>query len=109
MSETPEFTKKVRPFGDRIAVVPVEAEKKTKTGIIIPDSGKKDKPQEGIVVAVGDGSGAEEKYNPSNFFKVGDHVVYGEYMGYDIQVPTKDGGKVTVKFLQLDHVQGFIE
>jgi len=65
-----------RPLHDRVLVRRVEAEEKTAGGIIIPDSAK-EKPAEGEVVAVGNGSKAEDgKVTPLDV-KVGDRVLFG--------------------------------
>lgn len=69
---------KIRPLADRVVVKPFEEEKKTVTGIIIPDNAK-EKPQKGVVVAVGNG----KKDEPMTL-KIGDVVLYGKYGGSEI-------------------------
>ena len=69
---------KIRPLGDRVIVEASSAEEKTAGGLIIPDTAK-EKPQQGIVVAVGPGT-AEEKMT----LKVGDTVLYGKYAGTEL-------------------------
>jgi chaperonin GroES len=77
----------IQPLGDRILIKPLEAEEKTKGGILLPDTAK-EKPQEGKVVAVGKGTVLESgKVEPLEV-KVGDIVLYGKYSGTEI---TKDG------------------
>lgn len=77
----------VQPLSDRIIIKPLEAEEKTKGGIVLPDSAK-EKPQEGKVVAVGKGKVLESgKVDPVEV-KVSDVVLYGKYSGTEI---TKDG------------------
>jgi chaperonin GroES len=77
----------IQPLGDRILIKPLEAEEKTKGGILLPDTAK-EKPQEGKVVAVGKGKVLESgKVEPLEV-KVGDIVLYGKYSGTEI---TKDG------------------
>ena len=77
----------IQPLGDRIVIKPLEAEEKTKGGIVLPDTAK-EKPQEGKVVAVGKGKTLESgKVEPLEV-KVGDIVLYGKYSGTEI---TKDG------------------
>ncbi len=73
-----------KPLKDRVLVEPKEAEEKTTSGIIIPDSAK-EKPQKGVVVAVGDG----KKDEPMSV-KVGDHVIYGKFAGTEITIDDKD-------------------
>jgi len=70
----------IRPLGKRVLVRPQEAEAKTKSGIIIPDSAK-EKPQRGEVIAVGPGTKDE-----SMEVKVGDVVLYGKYSGTNIEI-----------------------
>jgi len=65
-------------------VLPLEAETKTASGIIIPDSAK-EKPQKGNVVAVGPGT----KDNPVTL-KVGDTVLYGKYSGTELKFENND-------------------
>lgn len=105
MANTPEFTVKVSPFGDHIAVVPEEMETMTKSGIVIPDTAKGEKSTTGVVFAVGNGEGLEEEKNPGKYFKVGDRVVFGKYAGEDIELTTKEGAKKNVKFLSMDSIR----
>ncbi len=69
----------IKPIADRVLVEPAVAETKTASGIIIPDSAK-EKPQQGIVIAVGNG-----KPDEPMTVKVGDKVMYGKYSGSEIQ------------------------
>lgn len=73
-----------RPLANRVLVEPIEAETKTASGIIIPDSAK-EKPQEGIAVAVGNGTEDEPMT-----VKVGDKVLYGKYAGSELKLDGKD-------------------
>ena len=73
----------IKPLADRVLVEPLEAETKTASGIIIPDSAK-EKPQQGVVMAVGAG----KKDEPMTV-KVGDKVLYGKYSGNKISVDGK--------------------
>ncbi len=75
---------KHKPLKDRVLVEPKEAEEKTASGIIIPDSAK-EKPQKGVVVAVGEG----KKDEPMSV-KEGDHVIYGKFAGTEITIDDKD-------------------
>jgi chaperonin GroES len=74
----------IKPLADRVVVEPAAAETKTASGIIIPDSAK-EKPQEGIIVAVGAG----KKDEPLTV-KVGDKVLYGKYSGTELKLNGKD-------------------
>ena len=75
----------IQPLGDRVLIKPLEAQEKTKGGIVLPDTAK-EKPQEGKVVAVGKGRVSEDgKLQPLEV-KVGDKVLYGKYSGTEITV-----------------------
>ncbi len=76
---------KVRPLQDRILLKRVEEEAKTKGGIIIPDSAK-EKPQEGLVVAVGPGKVTDAGNRVAPEVKAGDRVLFGKYSGTDIKI-----------------------
>ncbi len=73
---------KVRPLHDRIIVKRVEEESKTAGGIIIPDSAK-EKPQEGVVIAVGGGRITDEGKVIELDVKTGDRILFGKYVGSD--------------------------
>ena len=75
---------KFRPLADRVLVEPIQAETKTASGIIIPDTAK-EKPQEGTVIAVGPG-----KVDEPTTVKVGDKVLYGKYSGSELKLDGKD-------------------
>ncbi|HKM12971.1 MAG TPA: co-chaperone GroES [Bacteroidales bacterium] len=75
---------KIKPLADRVLIEPKEAETKTAGGLFIPDTAK-EKPQQGIVVAVGNG----KKDEPMEL-TVGDTVLYGKYAGTEISVDGKD-------------------
>jgi len=68
---------------NKIIVEPVEAEKKTASGIIIPDSAQ-EKPQKGVVIAVGKG-----KENEAMEISVGDTILFGKYSGTEIHIDEK--------------------
>ena len=74
----------IKPLADRVLVEPSAAEEKTSGGIIIPDTAK-EKPQKGIVIAVGNG----KKDEPMTV-KVGDKVLYGKYSGTEINIEGTD-------------------
>ncbi len=74
----------IKPLADRVLIEPVAAETKTASGIYIPDTAK-EKPQNGVVVAVGPGT----KDNPMTV-KVGDSVIYGKYTGTDLKLEGVD-------------------
>ncbi|MBP5210762.1 MAG: co-chaperone GroES [Bacteroidales bacterium] len=74
----------IKPLFDRVLVEAKEAETKTASGLFIPDTAK-EKPQQGVVVAVGNG----KKDEPMEL-KPGDTVLYGTYAGTEITVDGKD-------------------
>jgi chaperonin GroES len=77
---------KLRPLADRVVVKPVERDEMTKSGIVLPDT-IKEKPQEGIIEAVGNG-----RYNEQTGVrialdvKVGDRVMYAKYAGSEVKI-----------------------
>ncbi|MFQ6671714.1 MAG: co-chaperone GroES [Candidatus Tectimicrobiota bacterium] len=76
---------KVRPLHDRILVRRIEEEEVQTGGIIIPDTAK-EKPQEGEVVAVGEGRRLESGERQPMDVKVGDRVLFGKYTGTDVKI-----------------------
>ncbi|MFH1578246.1 MAG: co-chaperone GroES [Candidatus Omnitrophota bacterium] len=83
----------IQPLGDRIVIKSLEAEGKTKGGIVLPDTAK-EKPQEGKVVAVGKGKLLESGTLQPLEVKVGDKVLYGKYSGTEIT--TKEGEELLI-------------
>src|ERR1700729_2312428 len=80
---------KFRPLHDRVVVRRIEAEEKTKGGIIIPDTAK-EKPQEGEVIAVGPGGRDESgKLTPIDL-KVGDRILFGKWSGTEVKLDDVD-------------------
>lgn len=77
----------IKPLADRVLVEPAEAETKTASGIIIPDTAK-EKPLQGRVLAVGQGTKDEEMV-----LKAGDNVLYGKYAGTEVEI---DGEKLLI-------------
>ena len=74
-----------RPLHDRVVVQRIDAEEKTKGGIIIPDTAK-EKPQEGKVVAVGPGGRDESGQLIKPDVKVGDRVLFGKWSGTEVRL-----------------------
>jgi chaperonin GroES len=83
----------IKPLGDRVVIQPLEAENKTKGGIVLPDTAK-EKPQEGKVIAVGKGKTLDNGSVQVPEVKVGDKVLYGKYSGNEIT--TKDGQELLI-------------
>lgn len=94
---------KVRPLGDRVLVRRLEEEAKTKGGIIIPESAK-EKPQQGKIVAVGNGRTTEDgKVIPLNV-KTGEKILFQKYSGSDIKI---EGDEYLI--LREEEILGIIE
>jgi len=79
---------KLKPLGDRVIVLPKESEEITKSGIVIPDTAK-EKPQEGKVIAVGQGRIEEGKRIPMDV-EVGDEIIYSKYGGTEVKIEGKE-------------------
>ena len=78
-----------RPLHDRVVVRRIEAEEKTKGGIIIPDTAK-EKPQQGEIVAVGPGARDENgKIQPLDV-RAGDRVLFGKWSGTEVRIDGED-------------------
>lgn len=76
---------KLRPLHDRILVKRLEAEETVKGGIIVPDTAK-EKPQEGLVIAVGNGKILENGTRLEMSVKEGDHILFGKYSGSEVKI-----------------------
>ena len=74
----------IKPLADRVLIEPMQAETKTASGIIIPDTAK-EKPQKGTIVAVGAGNKDVDMQ-----VKVGDTVLYGKYSGTELNIDGAD-------------------
>jgi chaperonin GroES len=83
---------KFRPLHDRVVVKRIEADAKTKGGIIIPDTAK-EKPQEGEVVAVGPGGRDENGKIIAMDLKAGDRVLFGKWSGTEVKL---DGDELLI-------------
>ena len=93
----------VKPLHDRVIVKRVEELEKTKGGIIIPDTAK-EKPVEGIIVAVGDGKVLDDGKKLALAVKKGDRVLFGKYAGTEIKI---DGEEHLI--MREDDIIGIIE
>jgi chaperonin GroES len=93
----------IRPLYDRIVVKRVEEKETVQGGIIIPDSAK-EKPQEGEVVAVGQGKRLENGKVVAPDVKAGDRILFGKYSGSEIKL---DGEEYVI--MREDEVLGILE
>ena len=85
MAETATTPKtNIRPLGDRVVVRAVEREEQTKSGIYLPDT-VQEKPQEAVVVAVGNGKLLDNGTRIPIDLKVGDRVLYSKYAGTEVK------------------------
>lgn len=94
---------KIRPLHDRVIAKRIEAERTTASGIVIPDSAG-EKPDQGEVLAVGNGKLLDNGELRKLDVKVGDRVLFGKYAGQAVKV---DGQEVLV--LREDDILGVIE
>ncbi len=99
----------IQPIGDRVIVRPLEKEQVSASGIVIPDTASKEKPQEGVVLALGKGGIGKDSVNPGEFLRVGYVVLFGKYSGDDVKLKTKSGKDVEVKILHIDSVLGIVK
>lgn len=76
---------KLRPLGDKILVKRLEAESKTKSGIVLPDAAK-EKPKRGTVLAVGEGRRNDKGERVALTVKKGDEVIFTSYAGTDVKI-----------------------
>jgi len=93
----------IRPLHDRVIVRRIEEGEQIRGGIIIPDSAK-EKPQEGEVVAAGEGKYKDDGTRQSLDVKVGDRVLFGKYSGSEIKI---DGEELLI--MREDEILGVIE
>lgn len=80
---------KIKPLHDRILVKRVEAEEEFRGGIVIPDTAK-EKPQEGEVVAVGDGKVLENGQKLPLAVQQGDRILFGKYSGTEVKIDDEE-------------------
>ena len=93
----------IRPLHDRVIVRRIEEGEQVRGGLIIPDSAK-EKPQEGEVVAAGEGKYKDDGTRQSLDVKVGDRVLFGKYSGSEIKI---DGEELLI--MREDEILGVIE
>ncbi len=97
------MVEKLEPLGDRIIVRPLKREEITRGGIILPDTAK-EKPAEGIVVAVGKGKTTEDGKLIKPDVKAGDRILFGKYAGTEVKI---DG--VEHLIMREDDILGILE
>ena len=95
---------KIKPLNGYVVIKPLEAEEVTKSGIVIPDTANKEKPQEGEVVAVADKNISDKGTELPIELKVGDKVLYGRYSGEDVKVDS-----VEYKIVEMTSVRAIVQ
>ena len=80
---------KLRPLGDRVVIQPTAREEMTKSGIVLPDT-VKEKPQKGLVLAVGPGRTLDDGKRESIDVKKGDTVLYAKYAGTEFKIDEEE-------------------
>ncbi|MBA3335462.1 MAG: co-chaperone GroES [Pyrinomonadaceae bacterium] len=93
----------IKPLHDRVIVRRIEEGEQVRGGIIIPDTAK-EKPQEGEVIAVGEGKYKEDGSRQTLDVKVGDRVLFGKYGGSEIKIDNEE-----LLMMREDEILGVIE
>ncbi len=75
----------IRPLADRVVIKPQEREEKTKGGLYLPDTANKEKPQEGTIMAVGEGKLDDKGKRVAVSVKTGDRVLFAKYAGTEVK------------------------
>ncbi len=81
---------RIRPLADRVVIKPQEKEEKTRGGIFLPDTASKEKPQEGRVMAVGEGKLDDSGKRTPVAVSVGDTVLFAKYAGTEVKIEDED-------------------
>ena len=92
-----------RPLHDRVVVRRLDSEEKTKGGIIIPDTAK-EKPSEGVIVAVGPGARDDQGKINALDVKAGDRVLFGKWRGTEVKVDGED-----LLIMKESHIMSIVE
>ncbi|MDQ3373903.1 MAG: co-chaperone GroES [Acidobacteriota bacterium] len=93
----------IKPLHDRVIIRRIEEGEQVRGGIIIPDTAK-EKPQEGEVIAVGEGKYKEDGSRQTLDVKVGDRVLFGKYSGSEIKIDNEE-----LLMMREDEILGVIE
>jgi chaperonin GroES len=97
------MTTNIKPLHDRVIVKRIEESEQVRGGIIIPDSAK-EKPQEGEVIAVGEGKYLKDGSRQALDVKVGDRILFGKYTSSEVKI---DGEELLI--MREDEILGIIE
>ena len=80
----------IKPLADRVVIKALDREEVTKSGIVLPDTATKEKPQEGEVIEVGTGRTLDNGQKVALEVKKGDRVIFAKYAGSGIKVDGQD-------------------
>ena len=80
----------LKPLSDRVLIKPMEAEEMTKSGLVIPETARKERPQEGEVIAVGPGKVGQDGKTIPMSVKAGDKVIFSKYGGSEIKIDDQE-------------------
>jgi len=80
----------IRPLGDRVVVRPISKEETTKSGIVIPETMEKERPEQGEIIAVGPGKISENGQRTPMDVKVGDRVLFSKYGPSEIKIEREE-------------------
>ena len=80
---------KIKPLQDRVIVKRIDQEEQVRGGIVIPDTAK-EKPQEGEIVAVGDGKVLDNGQKLAMSVKTGDRILFGKYSGTEVKIDDEE-------------------
>jgi chaperonin GroES len=81
---------KIKPLSDHVLIEPIKEEEKTKTGILLPETAEKEKPEQGKVIAVGPGKKNKKGDRSPIDIKIGDKVLFTKYGPAEIKVEGKE-------------------
>ncbi len=81
---------KIKPISDHILIEPIKEEEKTKTGILLPDTAEKERPEQGKIIAVGPGKKDKQGKVIPLEVKVGDRILFTKYGPNEIKVEDKE-------------------
>jgi chaperonin GroES len=94
----------IKPLNDKVVVKPLKQEEVTKSGIVLPDSAREEKPEQGEVIAVGSGKMLDNGTRAAMSVKVGDHVLFTKYAPDEVEIDS-------IKYLVIEEekILGIIE
>ncbi|MFI5205403.1 MAG: co-chaperone GroES [Candidatus Paceibacterales bacterium] len=94
----------IKPLSDHILIEPIKELEKTQSGIFLPDTAQKEKPEQGMVIAVGDGRNTEDGKIIPVAVKVGQKVLFAKYGPSEVKIEGKE-----YLFVREEHILAIIE